>query len=227
MPANVTPEPNAADAVPGAMGTTRRQWRLLLVASSVVAALAVGLVLGRQLDSDGKADAVSVGFLRDMTVHHAQAVEMASAVYRRSDDPKMTYLAYDILTTQQGQIGLMTGWLDRLGASASGSGPAMAWMGEPHDGPMPGMATDAEVESLSNLAVPQMHEQFLRLMIRHHRGALDMARYAADRAGDERVAGLADKMDKGQAGEIALMQDRLAALGVPAEDEGGHAGHSG
>ncbi len=57
-------------------------------------------------------DAVSLGFVRDMSAHHAQAVRMSEIAHRRSDDPDLSYLAFDILSTQQGQIGIMTGWPD-------------------------------------------------------------------------------------------------------------------
>ena len=41
-------------------------------------------------------DPVSVGFARDMNTHHAQAVAMSEIVHRRSDDPEINYLTFDI-----------------------------------------------------------------------------------------------------------------------------------
>ena len=152
---------------------------------------------------------------------------MSEIVHRRSPDPDVNYLAFDVLSTQQGQVGIMTGWLDQWGEPHSSAEPAMAWMGAPSDGPMPGMATEEEIRSLDTLPVPEMTEQYLRLMIRHHRAALPMAQFAAENAGRSDVAGFAENMDAGQGSEIELMQDMLVERGWAPEpaEAGAHPGH--
>lgn len=210
-----------------------RTWRLLPAGLALAtAALLGGLLLGQGMADDGPervTDPVSLGFLRDMSTHHAQAVRMSEIAHRRSADPDLNYLAFDILSTQQGQIGIMSGWLDLWEQSQSGSAEPMAWM--EHDGPMPGMATDAEIERLDSLPVAAMEEQWLRLMIRHHRGAVPMAEAAAEQADSEQTAAFAAQMSAGQQSEIDLMQRLLAERGLPAEPEdpaGGHGtGHTG
>ncbi len=193
--------------------------RLLPAGLAVVAvALAGGLVLGQGMASGGvqrATDAVSLGFVRDMSVHHAQAVRMSEIAHRRSSDPELNYLAFDILSTQQGQIGIMTGWLDLWEQGQTGSGAPMAWMG--HEGPMPGMASGEELAQLDALPVAQMEELWLRLMIRHHRGAVPMADDAAARADDDATASLAASMSAGQQSEIDLMERMLAERGLAAE----------
>ena len=204
--------------------------RLVLVPVGLaLAAVALlgGLLLGRGM-TDAPAlvtDAVDVGFVRDMKKHHAQAVEMGGIVHRRSPDKDLNYLAYDILTTQQGQIGIMTGWLDMSGHSQSG-GKSMAWM-EGHDGPMAGMATREEIARLETVPVDRMHELFLRLMIRHHAGALPMAEYVVDRGKSPHVVALAQGVVASQTAEIDLMNDLLRARGHAEEPAaaGGHGGH--
>lgn len=220
----------ATGAEPDLQATADRwpAWSALVAGLLVVLALGGGLLLGRGM-GDGSVridDAVSVGFAQDMKVHHAQAVEMSAIVHRRSPDPEVNYLALDILTTQQGQIGIMTGWLDLWGQTQSSRRPVMSWM-EGHEGPMGGMATPEEVAALGRMSVAQMEEQYLRLMIRHHRGAVPMAGYAAERATSRDLARLAGGMKKGQAVEIELMQDMLVARGYEVEPEGpdGRGGH--
>jgi uncharacterized protein (DUF305 family) len=156
-----------------------------------------------------------------MGIHHAQAVEMASIAYQRTDDPKLRYVAYDILTTQQGQVGLMSGWLQLWHQTQSDPGrSSMAWMGESHErGAMPGMAMREQVAALRTLPVAEMDEEFLRLMIRHHRGALPMADYASKMATSAEVRDLAGKMSAGQAAEIDLLQTFLASRGVAPEGD--------
>lgn len=203
-----------------------RAWLVPAGLALALAALLAGLLLGRGMTGNAAAaaatDPVSVGFLRDMKVHHAQAVEMSEIVHRRSDDPAINYLAFDILSTQQGQIGIMAGWLDLSRQTQSG-GERMAWMG--HEGPMPGMAGDEQVAELNTLPVPRMEEQYLRLMIHHHRGALPMTQQAAERSGSTDVADLAGQMHAGQASEIDLMQRLLAERGLAPEPEDPADGH--
>ena len=91
------------------------------------------------------------------------------------------------------------------------------------------MAAPAEVEALDSLAVPAMEERYLRLMIRHHRGAFAMSDYAASRAGSERIRLLARKMSVGQKSEIEAMQAMLTKRALPPEpeDTSGHGSASG
>ncbi len=204
----------------------RRRARVTLLTVGVaLLALVAGLLLGRGMGTGGVTDVsdpVSIGFLQDMKVHHAQAVEMSQVAHRRSSDPELQYLAFDIMTTQQGQIGIMTGWLDLWGERQSASGPVMAWMG--HEGPMPGMATPEQIAALETLPVAEMEVEFLRLMLEHHRGALDMAKVAAEESSSPDVANLARGMYTGQSAEIALMERMLTERGqqVPAAEEHAH-----
>ena len=206
----------------------RTEWwarTTLLVLAVALVALVAGLLLGRGQGGGlpDVSDDVSVGFLQDMKVHHAQAVEMSQVVHRRSADPELQYLAFDIMTTQQGQIGIMTGWLDLWQERQSATGPAMAWMG--HEGPMPGMASAEDVAALETLPVAQMERAFLRLMGEHHRGALDMAAVAAEQAGSADVATLAQAMQDGQTAEIELMERLLAERGAAPPAGGGQHDH--
>ena len=205
----------------------RTAWRPLLAAFLVVLALGGGLLLGQGMDDGApRVDSpVDVGFAQDMKIHHAQAVEMSAIAHRRAADPKLSYLALDILTTQQGQIGLMSGYLDLWGQTQTSTGPVMAWMGDEQAGSMPGMATDEQIEALKTLPVPQMEEQFLRLMIRHHAGAVPMAAYQVEHGTSEQLVALARGMEKGQAAEIDLMQSMLMERGLEMEPGVGHSGH--
>ena len=77
---------------------------------------------------------------RDMSVHHAQAVEMAEIVRDKTQSEEVRLMAADMALTQQGQIGRMQGWLDTWNLPATGAEPALTWMGHPTEGRMPGMA---------------------------------------------------------------------------------------
>jgi uncharacterized protein (DUF305 family) len=167
---------------------------------------------------------VDVGFARDMSVHHGQAVTMASYERDNTSDPAMKVLAYDIEGQQTFQIGEMQGWLDTWGYPLLNPSP-MAWMaGHGHlqsDGLMPGMASPAEINKLETLHGKALDVDFLQLMIRHHQGGIPMAQYAALHGQSSYVRQLAQAMVNAQSSEIISMEQALRSLGgspLPAPD---------
>jgi uncharacterized protein (DUF305 family) len=192
-----------------------------VVLAALLVGVLVGVLIGRTSDRDRGRDraglpgegSVDVGYARDMGVHHAQAVEMAELLRDRTDDEDLRRIAADIALTQQAQIGQMRGWLDIWGRPPTSVDPPMAWMGHDHEPgqavPMPGMASDDEIAALTAARAAEAERLFLELMIRHHRGGVDMAAYAADHAGESVVRTLARGMAEAQAAEIAQLQDIL------------------
>ena len=92
--------------------------KLVTTAVAAVAALVLGAVLGILLGGETEPGDTSpeAGFARDMSVHHAQAVELAFLVRDRTDDPEVRTMAYDIINTQRAQLGMFSGWLqDTIG----------------------------------------------------------------------------------------------------------------
>ncbi len=186
--------------------------------------LAVALGLGRE-DAAPSADSVDAGFSRDMSRHHLQGVEMANVALERSEDPDVRMLAFDISSTQTNQAGRMEGWLSLWGLQPSG-GEGMAWMSSDggHAGHsmdmsgdgavlMPGMATEEELTGLRELSGTAFDVEFLRLMIRHHQGGLDMAVYAAEHADVDAVRRLAATIRNAQTAETATMTELLNERG--------------
>lgn len=183
---------------------------LLTILAGVVAGSAY---LFPQAPGEQSAD---VGFARDMSQHHGQAVAMSEAIRARTQDPEVRALAADVALTQQGQIGIMNGWLSLWGRSSSGPGPGrMAWMGAPVEGLMPGMATQEDVIALSSLPVPEAEVRYLQLMVAHHTGGVAMATAGAQLADKPQVVQLAKDIAASQASEIEYLQSLLAARGLP------------
>ena len=185
---------------------------VLAVAAVVFFGLAVWLYLSGRPPGDGSPEA---GFARDMIVHHAQAVEMAEIVRDRTESEDIRILATDIALTQQAQIGMMQGWLDVWGLPISGTEPAMAWMGHPTEGRMPGMASPEEVDRLHELPPEEADELFLRLMIEHHRAAIPMAEAILEETDQPAVEELARAIASSQLAEIKTMQEMLQDMGAP------------
>ncbi len=230
---------DSADRTPG---TGNRRTVLVLAA---VIALAVGFLLGflaripleDSRPADPTAGSVDVGFCQDMTVHHNQAIEMSAIAVTSSQDQYVRNLAYDILTTQQNQVGQMEGWLTMWGQPPLPSGPYMAWMsddsghshgatsddhGHESDGmasadgmaTMPGMASSEDLANLRAATGVEQDVLFLQLMLRHHEGGLPMMEYGAQYASESVVRGLAQKMVDTQTSESQLMTSMLAERGA-------------
>ena len=175
-----------ADADTATAPTTDRLRRVLgavIAVALLVLAGAAGWLL-RGSGSSG-ASAVDVGFAQDMATHHMQAVTMAGYERDNTTDSGLKVLAFDIETSQESQVGEMSGWLEAWNKSRNNAHP-MSWMGNAHGmhemaagGLMPGMATEAQMTKLESLHGKALDVFFLQLMIRHHQGGLPMARYAA------------------------------------------------
>ena len=161
-------------------------------------------------------ESVDAGFLRDMMTHHNQAVLMGQITREGTTDPNVAILSLDIAQAQQSQVGEMFGFLEQWGLSPNNDGPAMAWMGEPVEGLMPGMATDDEIARLRTLTGPALDAEFLHLMTLHHLGGLDMATACVELCDDAQVVDIARNITTTQSGEIDLMNEMLVARGQPA-----------
>ncbi|TQF65709.1 DUF305 domain-containing protein [Rhodococcus spelaei] len=228
-------------------GSLRSQ-RTALAVLGLIAAIAIGFGLGflaNQFLHDDQpatpvAGSVDVGFAQDMTVHHNQAVEMAAIAIANAADPMVRDLAYDILTTQQNQIGQMTGWLSLWNQPLLPTGDYMAWMtadgtgmsghtgmshgtasatpssGQQQSGAatMPGMASSEDMAALRQARGPAADVLFLQLMLRHHEGGKPMMEYGAQHAEVPTVRALAQTMVDTQQSESTRMTQLLTEKGA-------------
>lgn len=208
--------------------------RWLIVALIAVAVAALAFAVGRFSTFGVAAEAAApsttsaeAGFARDMQLHHQQAVEMAMMIYPTTTDAEVRTLAYDIVTVQSEQRGEMYSWLVEWGLPQAG-GPIMAWMaddpdhghgtpGEPlsdEEGRIAmGMASDDDMRLLAASSGTAADCLFLDLMVTHHQGAIEMVDAVLDRASEQRVLEVAQRMKDGQLFELdsmAAMQARLA-----------------
>ncbi|MDA8370827.1 MAG: DUF305 domain-containing protein [Nocardiopsaceae bacterium] len=205
----------------------RRTVPLFTAVVLVAIALICGYLLGRPGHPiDTSADA---GFLRDMSVHHAQAVDLSMIILEESEDPILRAVARDIARTQQEQIGRMQGWLMQWELPARGTQPAMAWMSG-HGGhgpgdadgagtaPMPGLVSEEEMERLRGAKGQDAEILFLRLMIDHHRGGIEMAEAEVVLGDEPMVVEFASGMAEAQQVEIDMMRDMLEERGADPDD---------
>ncbi|MEV0106102.1 DUF305 domain-containing protein [Nocardia sp. NPDC050799] len=208
--------------------TGRARIKRLRDAIAVLVAAVLLLALGtalRPLFVDDPAapevlSATEIGFVQDMAAHHHQALVMV----QRLDPgvaPAVQGLARQIEDTQLSEIGTLLGWLRLAGAPAAGAEP-MGWMParthdhhaahDPAAAVMPGMATQAELDSLSAARGRTAAVLFLQLMQRHHDGGIAMARVADALLTEGVVKQVAREMITAQTQESGLMTLLLAEL---------------
>ncbi|MGH3615608.1 MAG: DUF305 domain-containing protein [Pseudonocardia sp.] len=226
-PSDLTTDPASA-----ANTESRPPWqRILVVIAGSLALLLLGAAAGLLVGLPGAtseppaAGSVDIGFAQDMSVHHEQAVQMASWARDHSTDPVVRGLAFDIESTQIAQIGRMQGWLALWGAAPLPTGGHMAWMsgitGHGHAGgvtgeavaTMLGMASTEELGSLRAAAGAELDVRFLQLMLRHHEGGATMLAYAAQHATVPQVRNLAAQMASSQAAESEYLRQLLVERG--------------
>ncbi|GGJ88221.1 DUF305 domain-containing protein [Deinococcus aquiradiocola] len=184
-------------------GTLRLLWPVL----------AVLLVLGGawfwQAHRFPQEGSPAVRFARDMRLHHGQAVELSLHILERPVSAPVRLLAQDITVTQEAQLGQMGGWLDIWGLPFSGPDAPMQGMNRA----AMGMASDADVQSLDTLPARQAEIRYLQLMLRHHRGGVQMAQEGL-KSGVPPVVTVANAIVVSQTAEIDLITGMLRERGA-------------
>lgn len=152
-----------------------------------------------------------IAFAQGMIPHHQQAVEMAEMAETRAASTEVKALAAKIKQAQDPEIDQMTAWLTAWGVpvpSASSGGHDMH--GGSHGG-MPGMMTDHDMSVLMGATGADFDRMFLEMMIRHHEGAVEMARTEQQQGQNEEAKALAKKIEADQTAEIEQMRAMLNA----------------
>lgn len=154
-----------------------------------------------------------VVFARMMIPHHAQAIAMADMALNQANDPKVKALAPKIKAAQSPEIERMSGWLTGWGAPVPGSDDGsdmsgMAGMGDQTGGMMPAQ----EITNLGNATGSAFDRMWLKMMVRHHQGAVDMAKTALAQGANPDARKLAKAVIDGQSSEIAEMNSILTEL---------------
>ncbi|GAA0802021.1 DUF305 domain-containing protein [Spirilliplanes yamanashiensis] len=191
------------------------RWVLALLVGLALG-VGVGIVAPRLLTTGPAENSPEAGFARDMSTHHAQAVEMGMIAYTSASNGEVRFMGRDIALTQQGQVGMMQSWLREWDLSPTGDEPPMAWMpnaaGSVQNGLMPGMATPQEIEKLKAATGPAADRLFLELMIRHHLGGIHMAQAILDVTDEDQVREMAQIAVDGQQRELNDMNALLKTL---------------
>ncbi|GAB2752228.1 DUF305 domain-containing protein [Salinifilum aidingensis] len=155
-----------------------------------------------------EAGAEEVGYLRGMIPHHQQALEMTALAREHAENERVRTMAARIDRAQRPEIGMMRAWLGNHGIEHGG--------GQDHGSRerMPGMASTRQMERLAQARGGDFDRMFLRLMIRHHEGALVMAKAYLEEGKVEQVKAMAQDVLTTQTNEIAQMHEIGRELGA-------------
>jgi uncharacterized protein (DUF305 family) len=211
-------------------GTTRM--KQILRSLALPATLAATLVLsacgtGHTSDVDGSHPDAStksgapaskakneadIEFATMMVPHHTQAVAMADVALTQAADPKVKALAKRIKAAQGPEIERMSAWLTGWGEPVPGAVGG-------HE--MPGMAKDTggmmsaqEMTDLGKATGSAFDRMCLQMMVRHHQGAVDVARTELAKGANPESKKFAQSIVDSQSAEIAEINSILA--GIPA-----------
>jgi uncharacterized protein (DUF305 family) len=153
-----------------------------------------------------------VTFASDMIPHHQQAIQMAKMAKAHAGATEVKQLANGIESAQGPEIKTMTGWLKALGQDApSGSMSGMGGKGGSSPNDMPGMMSDTDMAKLGRATGATFDQMWLKGMIAHHEGAVEMANTEIAKGKNGDAIDLAKSIKAAQAKEIAKMKNMLGS----------------
>ncbi|MCG5218440.1 DUF305 domain-containing protein [Streptosporangium sp. KLBMP 9127] len=144
------------------------------------------------------ANAADVRFMRDMVIHHRQALDLSLLAPSRAESGALKRLAARITDVQGLEISMMTTWLREQGQKVPEHHAA--------HGDMPGMATPEQIEALKAADGADFDRLYVKLMTAHHLGAITMATEVLTKGSHFRVLELAEDVSVSQAAEINRMR---------------------
>lgn len=147
----------------------------------ILAGIAVFGWLGRELPWMGHDAAYDQSYMRRMSAHPEQGIVVARIAAERASDPHLRALARLMAAAQQGEIAIFARWWQ---SCFDGFLPGCSLAEEAG---MPGMLRMDPIEQLRGAEGAAFDRLFVELMTQHHRGAIQMADEAIERASDPRL----------------------------------------
>jgi uncharacterized protein (DUF305 family) len=149
-------------------------------------------------------------FTADMIPHHQQALAMVEMTEGRDLDPAFEKLTEDIRDAQAPEIDVMSGWREDWGLEQAGEsgrpGMGSGAMDSDDTGDMGAMMSEDEFASLEKADDADFESMWLRMMIEHHEGAIEMARAEVADGEYQPAVDLAGQVAASQQAEITTMK---------------------
>ena len=149
-------------------------------------------------------------FAQQMIPHHSQAIDMAKMAKTQASSAEVKKLAADIEAAQGPEIAKMTGWLKAWGEDVPSTDMAgMPGMDHGSEQDMPGMMSTDQMSQLDKAHGADFDQMFLQMMIKHHEGAIEMAKTEQAKGQNPQAVKLAEGIEASQTAEIAEMRQML------------------
>ena len=161
-----------------------------------------GMMKGMMAPATGKAD---LDFVQGMIPHHQGAIDMAKIVLQYGKDPEIKKLAEGIVKAQESEISAMNEWLTKIDKASLPQSPESAKAND--------QAMATTMKNMMGNYTGNADVDFVKGMIPHHQGAIDMAKVALQFAKDPALLKLAGDIVSAQEGEISFMNDWLKKNG--------------
>ena len=209
---------------------------ILLISSSLIASEAPiiqpgvpgqkGILISSE-DASQIADSsftqADVQFMKAMIPHHEQALVMSKMAPERTNNEELLEIAGRIEKSQADEIEFMKSWLTERGAGIPSSAKNKHNhhdhkhhnMGASDHSKMKGMATKKQLSELQSADSTKFDQLFLKLMIAHHDGAVEMVRDLRKQPGsayDSSLNEFASDVSNDQTVEIERMNKILVNL---------------
>lgn len=159
----------------------------------------------------GRHNRADVAFAQEMIPHHRQAIAMADMAEDRASSSKVKAFARKVRKEQKPEIQTMTTWLKAWGERVP---RGMEGMGR-NASAMPGMMSDHDMDRLKGASGDAFDTMFLTMMIKHHQGAIAMAKTEQRRGAYGPAKKMAADIVTTQTAEITQMRTMLGT-GSPA-----------
>ena len=163
-------------------------------------ALALSAVYNRELPWLGRDQETDQTFMRHMSTHHEQGIELASIAAEKAASLHLQILAMLMAASQSGEKQILENWW------TSWFGLPMQICSAQERASMPGLLGDDQIAQLrATSPAAGFDALFVKLMTVHHTGAVKMADEELRNGSDPRLRVMAQAIRHEQQGEIALM----------------------
>lgn len=155
-------------------------------------------------------NADDVSFATNMISDRKQAIELLKLVPERSTNPELAALASQISAVQEPEINIMKVFLVQWNENPEAGGDSAD--GEDHPGPgpaLPGMVDAATMAKLESLRGEEFDTLWLKSMISHHQGAVEIANAEIANGTNVDARAMAKTMVSTQNAEIERMKQML------------------
>jgi uncharacterized protein (DUF305 family) len=147
----------------------------------------------------GRDARIDQAFMRHMSTHHLQGIELASIAAEKAANTHLRSLAKLMAASQAGEKQILGNWW------ASWFDLPMQICTAEERADMPGLLSNAQIEQLRGATSKDFDKLFVQLMTEHHAGAVKMADQELRAGSDPRLRVMAQSIRHEQQGEIALM----------------------